>query len=70
MFWFLLILIGVGWVFKLSSAEKVDSASKTGNLINMVAIIIFVFIAVTSCLDAIVMYPYKKSLTISQFDEY
>ncbi len=55
MFWFLIIIIGVGWVFKLSSKEKGDSDDKTGNLIHMVALIIVIFIVVVSCLDACMM---------------
>ncbi len=56
MFWFLLILIGIGWVFKLSSKEKGDSSNKIGNLIHMVALLIVVFIVVVSCVDACMMY--------------
>ncbi len=55
MFWFLLMLIGVGWIFKLSSKEKNDSASKTGNLIHMVALVIVIFIFTYSCIDACTM---------------
>ncbi len=55
MFWFLLILIGVGWIFKLSSKEKGDSASKTGNLIHLMALVIVIIIVVVSCLDACMM---------------
>ncbi len=56
MFWFLLILIGVGWVFKLSSEKKGDSANKIGNLIHMVVLLIVIFIVVVSCVDACMMY--------------
>jgi len=55
MFWFLIILIGVGWVFKLSSKEKGDSVDKIGNFFHLVVLVIFIFIIVVSCIGACMM---------------